>query len=572
MLALAAALAMPAAASAVRVVYVPNATPPTSVSALAINANGSLTPLSGSPFASPFPAQNDIDGVTITPDAQHLYIAMPFGQGGMTPDSRIGNYDVSTNGSLTPVPGQASFVTGGTNALDAAPSPDNRFIYAIIHTSGQLGVLTVNANGSLGQVTPGSPFSIPATQQNPFPVIPSPDGDNLYVPNENSTETVAGCGGTCEVNRVTSYSVANDGALAPLQGTGVITGTTNVNPSGPNPFGAGITPDGRFLYVSNPEDGANGKISGFAVNANGTLSNQLFTPLNVSPGNHPLMMAVSPDSQHLYVAERVSGTIGAYTINNDGTLTAVPGQPFAATGGTQTRGVALTPDGSRLYTANSGTSNISGFNVAANGALTPTPSSPYATGGAGPNLESIAITPNQPPVAAFSPTTLAPAGQPSTFNANASTDDDAVARYDWDFGDGSTLPNGGPTPQHTYANPGTYTVKLTLTDDESCSTERIFNGEAMLCNGSPVASISQQITIQPQQQGQQGQCVVPNLKKKKKKKAAKKLAAANCSLGKVKKKHSSKVKKGKIIKQKPPAGTILPPGSPVKIKVSSGPD
>jgi dienelactone hydrolase len=67
------------------------------------------------------------------------------------------------------------------------------------------------------------------------------------------------------------------------------------------------------------------------------------------------------------------------------------------------------------------------------------------------------------------------------------------------------------------------------------------------------------------------QCVVPKVRKMKKRRAKKKLAAANCTLGKVKRKHSSRVAKGKIVKQKPKPGTVLPAGSPVKVKVSSGP-
>jgi dienelactone hydrolase len=67
------------------------------------------------------------------------------------------------------------------------------------------------------------------------------------------------------------------------------------------------------------------------------------------------------------------------------------------------------------------------------------------------------------------------------------------------------------------------------------------------------------------------QCVVPELKHKKKRKAKKRLAAANCTLGKVKRRHSSRVPKGRVLKQKPKPGTVLPAGSPVKLKVSAGP-
>ncbi len=36
--------------------------------------------------------------------------------------------------------------------------------------------------------------------------------------------------------------------------------------------------------------------------------------------------------------------------------------------------------------------------------------------------------------------------------------------YEWDFGDGNR--DFGPSPSHTYADDGSYTVTLTVTDDE----------------------------------------------------------------------------------------------------------
>jgi hypothetical protein len=59
-------------------------------------------------------------------------------------------------------------------------------------------------------------------------------------------------------------------------------------------------------------------------------------------------------------------------------------------------------------------------------------------------------------------------------------------------------------------------------------------------------------------------CVVPKVKGKTVKKATKKLRAAGCTKGKVKKKGGKRV-----TKQKPVAGTEVPPGTPVKLTLGS---
>jgi PKD repeat protein len=58
---------------------------------------------------------------------------------------------------------------------------------------------------------------------------------------------------------------------------------------------------------------------------------------------------------------------------------------------------------------------------------------------------------------------------PMTFDGSGSYDSDggAITSYAWDFGDGST--GAGVTASHTYAVAGTYTVNLTVIDDEGSS-------------------------------------------------------------------------------------------------------
>jgi PKD repeat protein len=59
-----------------------------------------------------------------------------------------------------------------------------------------------------------------------------------------------------------------------------------------------------------------------------------------------------------------------------------------------------------------------------------------------------------------------------TFDACSSCDNVGLARYEWDFGDGST--GVGMTTTHTYSQPGTYTVILTVKDSaDNTSTDTL---------------------------------------------------------------------------------------------------
>ncbi len=52
------------------------------------------------------------------------------------------------------------------------------------------------------------------------------------------------------------------------------------------------------------------------------------------------------------------------------------------------------------------------------------------------------------------------------FNATTSTSADPITNYKWDFGDGGTASTAQKTASHTFTDPGTYVVTLTIRDSK----------------------------------------------------------------------------------------------------------
>jgi len=97
---------------------------------------------------------------------------------------------------------------------------------------------------------------------------------------------------------------------------------------------------------------------------------------------------------------------------------------------------------------------------------------------------------NRPPNASFTESSeTAHAGVLIYFNASDSSDPDgSIVSYFWDFGDGAN--STGIIVEHAYGANGTYTVTLTITDDDGASNSASAT-KTILTNAIPVALFSE---------------------------------------------------------------------------------
>ena len=415
--------------------YVPNyGTTPEAISGFASAPDGSLSPIAGSPFPVSA-AASGINAFAFTPDGDRAVATFLF-HGGVLGLAR------GAGGSLAaPV---APTVTPSVTGL--AVTPDGRFAYAptrdfmMVPPVGILGY-SIGADGALSALS-GSPFSSGEFGD----VAISPDGRFLFAVGPN---------------QVRRFAIGADGTLTDLGSPA---------PSG-GVFALAVSPDGRFLFTGS--GGGADDVRSFSIAADGGLT-QNGDPVPTG-GNSLGFIAVAPDSRHIYMPDGDADLIVTAAVAADGVLSVIDSKPVTDPGS-----VAVSPDGRFLYYG-ADTSVIGVASIGADGVPTLLPSTvPWSSG----EPERILFAPAPAPRATFT-AKQAPPGALSRFDASGST---GAVRFDWNFGDGTTLPDGGPTPTHRYAKAGRYGVSLIVTDAQGCSTRSIYTGQSTTCPGGALPS------------------------------------------------------------------------------------
>src|SRR5437870_1237296 len=90
-------------------------------------------------------------------------------------------------------------------------------------------------------------------------------------------------------------------------------------------------------------------------------------------------------------------------------------------------------------------------------------------GGSSSGTQPVTVTaPNQPPTAHF---TFSCTGLRCSFTSTSSDPDGSIAGYSWTFGDGGTAT--AQNPSHTYGTGGSYTVTLTVSDNQGATSSPV---------------------------------------------------------------------------------------------------
>jgi YVTN family beta-propeller protein len=283
--------------------------------------------------------------------------------------------------------------------------------------------------------------------QSPYGIAISPDGTRALVTNSGD----------------------DDVSVIDL-GTGQVLATVDV---GLDPYGIAYMPDGSRAFVANNDSSSLTVLDGHSGQPIGG-------PIGV--GLDPSGVAVSPNGLRAYVANYGDGTMSVVDTQTNTVVSTVPGPE-------EVEWPAITPDGTRGFLSSYEAQGILPFGTS------PDPTSLGAPIVTSTDAAQVAIVPNQGPTATFTHSRIRPSVI-GTLDASTSSDvDGSIVSYAWNFADGATTATAAPTVSHKFAKPGSYTVQLTVADNEGCSTNFAFTGQTASCNGGPLATVALPVEV-----------------------------------------------------------------------------
>jgi 6-phosphogluconolactonase len=323
------------------------------------HADGSLTPIDGSPFAAggagtgaPF---GSAGGLQQTADGRYLLATDPG-------SNEISVLRVKHDGSL-----QIADVEGSNGIAPVSIAVHGALVYVANGGAGGSNYTGFRLNGG-GHLRPidGSTYALPDNAL-PGHVLISPDGGRLV-----GTRVGPNAG----PSYLDSFSIGADGRLTAAPGSPFPAQRIG-------PFGSAFSPiDPDQLFVSNAHDGPGaGSVSVYDVATDGTLTAVAGSPF-ADNQTAPCWVAISPDGGALFAINTAVPSVSAYSVAANGALSLVASTPFASPSGLRPFDAAVSPDGENLYVVDAGAAKVSVFTV--NGtAITELAGSPVAIPGGG---------------------------------------------------------------------------------------------------------------------------------------------------------------------------------------------
>jgi 6-phosphogluconolactonase len=325
------------------------------------HADGSLTPIAGSPFnaggagtGAPF---GSAGGLQETPDGRYLLATDPG-------SDEISVLRILPNGSL-----RLAQVADSNGNLPTSIAIHGSLVYVANGGAGGSNYtgFRLNAGGRLAPIA-DSTFALPDDAM-PGHVLISPDGRRLV-----GTRVGPAAG----PSYLDGFRIGSDGRLTAAPGSPFPAQRIG-------PFGSTFSPThGNQLFVSNAHDGAGaGSVSVYDVAADGALTAIAGSPF-ADNQTAPCWVAVSPDGSALFAINTGSSSISRYAVAGNGTLTLAGSTGMTTPTGLRPFDAAVSPDGTYLYVVDAGVAKISAFAVDGTN-LTELAGSPMAIpGGAAP--------------------------------------------------------------------------------------------------------------------------------------------------------------------------------------------
>ncbi|HXH50576.1 MAG TPA: beta-propeller fold lactonase family protein [Terriglobia bacterium] len=300
-----------------------------SVSAFSVAANGTLSPIAGSPFLT---SGAGTGGGLYS--ANRIIVVNDFLYASNSASNTVSAFSIDPgSGYLTLVSG-SPFSTGAFNdasrsGISLAATPDGKYLYAgstgydLNFNFGPITIYSIGASGALATVGSAAVGSAMSSMK------VSPDGKFLVV-------------ALYQTGQIAVFAIQSDGTLQ------AVTGSPFTLTAGAA-TGVDINCGSNLLYAGGPT----GNIYGFNFASNGQLTAVTGSPF-ASGASSNQVVALSTDDKTLFSSNQGDNSVTAFEVVSGGGLT-VPGTSVnaAGTAGTDTlpTGLAVSKDGTFLFAA-----------------------------------------------------------------------------------------------------------------------------------------------------------------------------------------------------------------------------